>query len=171
MGTLTFRLPRLSDKTALADYVREHRSFGETDVESGLGVDSMPYDQWLSQILRNAEVPSGKWGRSLVLLALDGDTLVGLLCIRYELPEEYARLYGHIGYGVRPSLRRRGYASAMLRHALTVCREQGLDEVLLGCRADNIASAKTIEGCGGELLYENDDYIPGRLSRYYRIEL
>ena len=171
MSVLTYRLPRLADKAALMEYVEEHRRCGETDVNAGLGVDSMPYGQWLSQILRNAEVPNGKWGRSLVLLCLDGDTLVGLLCIRYELPEEYARLYGHIGYGVRPSLRRQGYASAMLRHALAVCREKGLDAVLLGCHADNVPSRRIIEGCGGVLTAENDDYIPGKLSRYYRIEL
>jgi predicted acetyltransferase len=80
-----------------------------------------------------------------------------------------AASYGHIGYGVRPGERRKGYATAMLRHALEVCRTKGLSEVILGCYKDNIASVRTILKCGGVLTAENNNYSEGRISQYYTI--
>lgn len=56
---------------------------------------------------------------------------------------------GHIGYDVRPTARRRGYASAMLGEALPVARALGLDQVLVTCDSDNVASRKVIEANGG----------------------
>ena len=91
--------------------------------------------------------------------------------IRYELPENLVEVYGHIGYGVRPSERNKGYATMMLDYALSVCKEKGMDKALLGCYKDNLASAKTIQKNGGMLVEENDNYNEGRISQYYLIEL
>lgn len=77
--------------------------------------------------------------------------LSGLLSIRYELPEELSKIYGDIGYGVRPSKRNKGYATKMLAYALSVCREKGMHEVLAGCYKDNLASVATIKKNGGVL--------------------
>lgn len=52
---------------------------------------------------------------------------------------------------------------------LQVCQEQGLKEVMLGCYKDNLASARTIQKCGGRLMVESDRYEPGRISQYYKI--
>ncbi|TSB21636.1 GNAT family N-acetyltransferase [Streptomyces benahoarensis] len=60
---------------------------------------------------------------------------------------------GHIGYDVRPTARRRGHATAMLRAALPRARVLGLDRVLITCDATNTASRKVIEACGG--LFED----------------
>ena len=59
----------------------------------------------------------------------------------------------------------------MLRYALSVCKEKGMDEVLLGCYKDNLASAATIKKNGGVLVAENDNYNEGRISQYYSINL
>jgi predicted acetyltransferase len=56
---------------------------------------------------------------------------------------------GHIGYDVRPSMRRRGYATAMLREALPIAKSLGIDPALITCRQDNVASRKVIEANGG----------------------
>jgi predicted acetyltransferase len=74
--------------------------------------------------------------------------LVGRVSIRYELNEWFG---GHIGYAVRPGLRRRGYATEILRQALIGCRAEGVDEVLVTCDEDNLATAAIIERLGGEL--------------------
>jgi len=50
--------------------------------------------------------------------------------------------WGHIGYGVRPDERRKGYATLILKMALQKCGILGLDEVLLGCFKENIVSAE-----------------------------
>lgn len=56
---------------------------------------------------------------------------------------------GHIGYDVRPSARRRGHATAMLRAALPVAYGLDIESALVMCDVDNIASRKVIEANGG----------------------
>lgn len=59
----------------------------------------------------------------------------------------------------------------MPRYGLEVCRQKGLNEVILGCHADNAASIKTIENNGGILVCESDNYKQGSISKYYKITL
>lgn len=77
---------------------------------------------------------------------------------------------GHIGDGIRPSERRKGYATAMLRLALEKCRALGIRRVLMTCDKDNIGSAKSIIKNGGILENEvmNED---GVLEQRYWIDL
>ena len=58
---------------------------------------------------------------------------------------------GHIGYDVRPSARRRGHATAMLRGALIVARGLGIESALVTCSVDNVGSRTVIERNGGVL--------------------
>ena len=97
--------------------------------------------------------------------------LIGATSLRHYLTVEGFNTWGHIGYGVRPSERNKGYASEMVRYALAVCKEQGMNQVILGCFKDNLASASTIRKNGGILLRENDNYQAGRISQYYLIRL
>lgn len=59
----------------------------------------------------------------------------------------------------------------MLRYALTVCREKGMKQVVLGCYKDNAASATTIGKNGGVLTCENENCQEGRISQYFTIKL
>jgi hypothetical protein len=87
------------------------------------------------------------------------------------LPGELSEKIGDIGYGVRPSERNKGYATAMLRYALSVCKEKGMGKVVLGCYKDNLASAATIRKNGGVLTAENNNYKENKTSQYYSITL
>jgi len=70
----------------------------------------------------------------------------------FALRHNYDDLFGWIGYGVRPSARRRGVATWALGQVLKEARDAlGLDRALVICAKDNIASARTIERCGGVL--------------------
>ena len=96
------------------------------------------------------------------------DRLVGMIQIRHYLNEYLSRFGGHIGYSVRPSERRKGYAAAMLHAVLPYCRELGLGRILITCLEDNIGSEKTILRNGG--VYESTVYEPDekcRLKRYW----
>jgi predicted acetyltransferase len=64
---------------------------------------------------------------------------------------EFVKRAGHIGYGIRPSARRRGLATWALGRILDEARVLGMDRVLVVCAADNVASAKTIGRHGGVL--------------------
>lgn len=90
--------------------------------------------------------------RNLQLYGFAGGTLVGRLSIRLELKGTLVTLGGHIGYQVLEGHRRRGYGTEMLRQALPMCAELGLDPVLITCDLDNVASRKIIEANGG--VYE-----------------
>lgn len=79
---------------------------------------------------------------------VDG-VIVGRLSLRHCLNEFLRREGGHIGYGVVPSHRRKGYATGMLRLALPHCARLGIKRALLTCDVDNHGSRTVIERCGG----------------------
>lgn len=83
--------------------------------------------------------------------------MVGVSNLRHELTPFLRHEGGHIGYGVRPSARRKGYATEMLRQTLDYARDLGLERVLVTCGADNMPSQKTILRNGGVL--EADDVV------------
>jgi predicted acetyltransferase len=77
------------------------------------------------------------------------DRFLGRVSLRHELTEMLFEWGGHIGYVVRPSARRQGHASAALVGMLEVCRQRGIDPVLVTCDVDNTGSRRTIEAAGG----------------------
>ncbi|MFE7114896.1 GNAT family N-acetyltransferase [Streptomyces sp. NPDC057654] len=91
------------------------------------------------------------WSAVTTLWYVEGDEYLGRLSVRHRLTPELLELGGHIGYGVRPSARRRGHATGMLRASLPVSHSLGIDPVLVTCDVGNIASRRVIEACGGEL--------------------
>ncbi len=84
--------------------------------------------------------------------------LLGMIQVRHKLNDFLAKFGGHIGYSVRLSERRKGYAKEMLRMTLPFCRELRLDRVMVTCIEDNIGSEKTILANGG--VYESTVYEP-----------
>jgi predicted acetyltransferase len=60
---------------------------------------------------------------------------------------------GHVGYGVVPWKRRRGYATAALRLLLPEAKAVGLPFIEVTTDPDNVASQRVIEAAGG-VLYE-----------------
>lgn len=84
---------------------------------------------------------------------VEGDTFIGDARIRHRLNAALEQFGGHIGYGIRPSMQGKGYATELLRQCLIWSRENlKIDRALLTCRTDNIASARVIEKNGGQLI-------------------
>jgi len=83
----------------------------------------------------------------------DGEEYLGRISLRHELTELLFNWGGHIGYSVRPSARRRGFASQALGMMLPVCAGLGIDPALVTCDPDNDGSRRTIEKNGG--VYED----------------
>lgn len=88
-------------------------------------------------------VPQSTWW------LVDGDEYLGRISCRHVLNEWLAEYGGHIGYEVRPSARRRGHATTMLRAVLPQVHALGIDPALLTCDDTNLASRKVIESAGG----------------------
>ena len=130
--------------------------------------------QWLTNIQKNSceemvmdgLVPATTF---LVVRVVDNQ-LVGMINIRHRLNDFLLKSGGHIGYNVRPTARRKGYATAMLKLALIHCRQVlKLGKVLITCDKENVGSAKTILANGGRL--ENELSEAGRIMSRYWIDL
>jgi RimJ/RimL family protein N-acetyltransferase len=81
---------------------------------------------------------------------VEGERVLGGIALRHG-SGEFVKRAGHIGYGIRPSARRRGLATWALGRMLDEAGALGLDRVLMVCAAGNAASARTIERQGGVL--------------------
>lgn len=94
-----------------------------------------------------------------------------MIDIRLELADSLREFGGHIGYGIRPLERRKGYNKINLYLCLLRCREVGLDKVMLGCHFDNLGSDKTIKALGGVLERHGIDSSNGKKTNIYWIDV
>lgn len=100
-------------------------------------------------------------------LDTDRNIFVGAVNIRHYLNETLLKSGGHIGDGIRPSERKKGYGTLMIGLALDECRKLGMCEVLMVCHKDNIASKKTIINNGGVLENVISDSSGREMERYW----
>lgn len=123
--------------------------------------------------LNNLEIinPHDGFVPDSVFFCLDEERnrVVGAVNIRHYLNDYLLNYGGHIGDGIRPSERRKGYATKMIGLALDECKKLGIERVLLVCDKNNIGSAKSIINNGGVL--ENEVYEDGDLLQRYWITL
>lgn len=176
---MKYRLPSIEDRQILMDYVKEHYSNNESSISASNGLTQMNYSDWVNKINRNSKIKDDDWGQYYLYLVFDDENnLIGLLNIMYNLTEELRNLYGDVGYSVRPSERRKGYATKMLEIAKNICREKGMKYILLGCYKNNYGSKKTIIKNGGYLVKEDiesrkisNDCTINLEKSYFRIDL
>lgn len=132
--------------------------------------DFHDFDYYLENLEIKEETEDGRVpDTTLFCLDKDRNILVGAVNIRHYLNEGLLATGGHIGDGIRPSERRKGYATAMLKLALEECRKLGINRVLMCCDKDNVGSAKSIIKNGGVL--ENEVWEDDHLEQRYWIQL
>ena len=124
--------------------------------------------------LENLEIKEAKDGKVpdsvFFLLDIDKNRLIGAVNIRHYLNDYLLKYAGHIGDGIRPSERNKGYGTKMIALALIECKKLSISKVLMVCDKDNIASAKTIIKNGGVLENEFIDE-NGRVEQRYWIDI
>ncbi|MBQ7639190.1 MAG: GNAT family N-acetyltransferase [Clostridia bacterium] len=161
------------------EYVGEYTAYRREFLDLGDSMDgtgplrrlSDPLD-WLRETESYRDpstVPEGKVQATQFIFVRRSDRkLVGMIQIRHCFNDYLEKYGGHIGYSVRPSERRKGYAELMLKQSLGFCRKIGIKRVLITCLNHNEASRRTILSCGG--VYESTVYEPDEgeyLERYW----
>lgn len=159
--------PTLSMEKEYIDYITEWESTYERIVPNSSKRDNMNFKELVNKwgeyesenIYDKGLVPS-----SIYFLVDEDKKIYGVIDIRHDLNDYLSQYGGHIGYGVRPSQRRKGYASQMLTLALPIAKELGINNALITCDKNNTGSAKTIINNGGILENEviNGDEITQR---------
>ncbi|WP_078394095.1 GNAT family N-acetyltransferase [Shouchella patagoniensis] len=81
---------------------------------------------------------------------LESGTVVGVINIRHKLTDKLFETGGHIGYGIRPTARGKGYATEMLTCSFEKVRALGISRALVCCDEDNVASERVIVKNGGK---------------------
>jgi len=137
-------------------------SFGKYEVDG----DWSAYLDRLDSSRRGEDVPVGRVPSTFLVAEVDG-RIIGRVSIRHELNAYLEERGGHIGYGIRPEFRGRGYATNILVEALQIVRGFGVQRVLVTCGENNAASRKVIEKCGGVLENIIDTEDGERVRRYW----
>jgi predicted acetyltransferase len=170
MEPFELRELEVGDEAALREAVRR---FAETDPDweftFGLG-DDTEFAGYVDRLRREQrEVPEG-WVPHTFLVGVAGGEILGRVSLRHELNDFLRDYGGHVGFGVVPRFRRRGYGTELLRRSLPLARGVGIERLLVTCADDNLGSIKIIESCGG-VLEDKRARDGGGLTRRYWIDL
>ncbi len=158
-GKIKLVFPTEEYKNQIEEYLEEHFENGEFDLAGDGGLDKIKnVDKWLDKIKKDVSeetIEEGKTPSTLFLGVRKVDNkVIGMLQIRHKLNKKLLERYGHIGDGVRPTERKKGYATEMIRLALEECKKLNINRVLMTCDKENIGSRKSIIANGGVLENE-----------------
>lgn len=174
MDDLELIKPTTTLEEAALEYKKEHFDIGEYELHGSALLDKIDlYSDWLKIIKENSNEKTvhSDWvvASTFFVVRKSDQKIIGMIDIRHSL-NDFLRNYGHIGYGVRPSERKKGYATQMLKMALDYARQIRLSKVMLACYKDNEASSKIIQKHNGifekEILHPN-----GKIVQVYWITL
>ena len=167
MNELELQLPTLQHRIAAEDFKNEFLEMQEPVIYGSAMVDQMEYEQWLTHNTNNRQesTVSIGWVTATTFFAVRKRDLkiVGMIDIRHNLENEFLAQYGgHMGYSVRPSERKKGYATEILKMGIEYAKSLNIGKLMIACFSDNIPSIKTIIKCGG-VLSETKLYTDGQL--------
>ena len=172
MEKFYLELPSLKRKEEVKEYIEEHFNHNSNIAgDSGLEEEYLNYEEWLKkmELLSNSDTCPNNLcpGYVYFLIREEDNKLIGMINLRWNLNDWMNTYGGHIGYGIRPTERRKGYNKISLYLCLLKAQEINLDKVLLTASDNNLGSIKTIEALGGILEnkvpnYEDEKVLTGR---------
>ena len=153
--------PDITYKEKATEYIKEFYDHG-SEINGSGSLDRFlkesTYEEWLKKVLSDIDIANIPEPRVPALTYFyvreDDDRIVGMINIRLALNDFLRKEGGHIGYSIRPTERRKHYATEMLKAGLKVCDTIGIHDVLVSCDKENAASAGVIKNCGGLLKEE-----------------
>lgn len=164
--------PTLKHKENALEFKKEFLEHGENVINGSEMLDNMDsYDNWLNSVLNNAnpDKVNPDWVLTDTFFAVDdAGRIIGIVDFRHEL-KGFLVDFGHTGYSVRPTERRKGYATEILSQIKQIAKEAGLSALQLSVERKNEPSVKTILKNGGK-LQRSFEY-EGEMADVYLIEL
>lgn len=173
MNELILRFPTLEDKDKFIKYYSEY-------LEDNPSSDPLNYSKYKNYedfligigkeecLIRTTSksIPTSSY------LLMENNEIIGHIFIHHLIDLKVLKDYeGHIGYGIRPNKRNKGYGTKMLSLALEKCKDLSLNEILISCKKENISSAKVIEKNNGILLEETYIQEENSIFKKYKIVL
>ncbi len=162
--------PTLALQPAYLSFYEEWKASAEDMIPWVIGKDPSNFEAMIETLLNQEKgigLPEGYVPDSTFWLVNEEYRILGVVNIRHELSEYLLNAGGHIGYGIRPAERRKGYATQLLKLALEKTKELGIERVLVVCDAINTGSEKTIRNNGG---VEDTDFVEDNgnvIKRYW----
>lgn len=168
---IELKRPHIKLLPSYLSFVKEMELNGEKIWEGFLPLENETEEQFVERLLSCETHPKPGLVEDTIYWATEADLVVGRIALRHRLSENLKEFGGHIGYEVRPSVRKKGIAKEMLRLVLETPKAQELGQLLLTCAPDNMGSNKTILANGGVLT--KTAYVEKwqRETNYYWIDL
>jgi predicted acetyltransferase len=157
MSSTRLLKPSARLESSLRSFVKEFRGRGEDLVPWVLAEIDDDFERYVARLARYSDgrdVPEGFVPSSTFWLVSAAEEIVAVSNLRHRLTPFLLDYGGHIGFGVRPSVRRQGFATEILRRTVVEARALGIGDVLVTCDTANMGSARTIARNGGELWDE-----------------
>lgn len=158
MEKFKYEIPSLARKEAAIDYINEHlKAKSPINGVGGLHKYLNNYEDWLLKLEKDYKmIPNEERvpARTYFLVRCSDDKIVGMCNIRTALNDKLKKGSGNIGYGIRPTERRKGYNKINLYLAIKVCNEYNITEAYLDSDLNNPGSWKTMEALGGIRIKE-----------------
>ena len=165
MEKLYLQHPSIEHKEQYEEMMTEWEIFGGRLNPRALGRYSqaqqrnIEYEKWLKWMDEDRESCQD------LFFLMQGNKILGAISLRYKC----AGIHGHVAYGIRPSERKKGYASKMLELALPVVKGYGHNPIIISCAKENVASAKVIINNRGILVEEVANEDSGEITQIYHI--
>ena len=130
--------------------------------------------EWIDAVRLGSDAatcPEGRVPSNIYLAIRERDgRIVGVADLRHHIDHPILGTWGgHTGYYVRPTERRKGYATEILRLNLEKFRQRGIRRVMITCSVDNAASEKVILANGG--VFEKKVPGDGTIIKRYWVTL
>lgn len=180
MEKLFLEEPTIDRKEEALSYLEEHIKYHSAFHGTG-GMEEclrdISYQEWLLELKEKERIEVASQidrcpSKTFFVIREWDNKIVGMVQIRYHISKEKLNTWAsHIGYGIRPMERRKGYAKIALFLALLEEQKKEEENVLLICDTDNIASNRTILSLGGKLEKTVPYPIDGVMTNYYWISV